>query len=100
MILFLPPFFNHCIFFKTVFTADLHFNHRFILCWPLATFLAKMDQFMTTIMAIILENGHYGHHGTTHFGHKCGQGHTFNESMVKMQISSENGFEIYAMVKK
>ena len=48
----------------------------------------------------MMKNGHYGRYGMTHFCHKCGQGHTYNKTMGKMQINSENGFEIYATVKK
>ena len=99
MILFLPPFFNHCIFFKNIFSADLHFNHRFILCWPLATFLAKMDQFMMTIMAIILKNGHYGHHGTNHLVINVAKGIHLMNLWIKCRSAVKRALKYRASAK-
>ena len=51
-------------------------------------------------MAILFENGHFGHYRLAQYGHKYGQLMTAYESIGNMKINGENGFEKCATSKK
>ena len=70
------------------------------MCQQLGIFVTTLSWSVMAKMATILKNGHFGHYQPAQCSDEYGQPMTDYESIGKMEISSENGFEKNAMSKK